>query len=100
MEGSVKTKDELIAELEQRIGRPVTEEEIAGAWAVYRDSFADVFRGFAEAVRAWIAPITRLANSLDRWYRMDHPETIKAAGANPRARHKRRYQRMMARKGV
>ena len=96
----MRTKDEMIADLEQRIGRPVTETEADGAWVILRQDFAEVWRGFAEALATWIEPITRLGRSLDRWHRADHPETIKASRNTPAARHKRRYQRMMARKGM
>ena len=96
----MKTKDEMIADLEQRIGRPVSEEEAAGAWVILRQDFAEVWRGFAEALAAWVEPIARFGRALDRWHHIDHPETIKASRNTPAARHRRRYQRMMARKGL
>lgn len=61
-----------------------------------RAAWADLRRD-AERVFGWIVPYAR---DLERWKRQDHPETVKARGASQRARHKRRYQRMMARKGA
>lgn len=57
----------------------------------------DDLKRVAYEVFGWIVPYAR---DLERWRRQDHPETIKASATGAAARHKRRYQRMMARKGV
>ena len=60
------------------------------------DNLRETAATFARMVR----PIVALARYSERCYRAAHPETIKATDASRAARHRRRYQRMMARKGA